>query len=322
MHNNKITTNITNCVKLLELGELVAFPTETVYGLGADATNLQAVQKVFSSKGRPADHPLIVHLATDQQLALWARDISNDAWQLAQHFWPGPLTMILFKQTNVSNLITGNQDTIALRVPQHPMTLQLLKDFDRGIVGPSANKYGRVSPTTAQHVAIDLEDAVGAILDGGPCNVGIESTIINLTASQPIVMRQGAITAAEISKVLGKEVALNTLGKSNIRVSGSHASHYAPATKVVLVESIDLLPTIQQQTNIKFSVMSFSQRPEHLNSAIYWQQVANDPKQYAHDLYANLRIHDQLQNKMIFIETPPSQIAWFAILDRLTRAAN
>lgn len=321
MHNNNITTDILSCANILRNGELVAFPTETVYGLGADARNPQAIMKVFAAKGRPADHPLIVHLASTQQLELWARDIPEAAWRLAEHFWPGPLTMILFKQDNVSSLITGGQDTIGLRIPKHPLTLQLLQDFGSGLVGPSANKYGRVSPTSAMHVAIDLEDAVSAILDGGDCEVGIESTIINLTGDAPIIMRSGAITSEDIAKVLGQEVLFNTEAKPVIRTSGSHESHYAPVTRVSLLNRHDLISAVNQQDSLKFSVISFMERPANIDSTIYWQHVDNDPKKYAHNLYANLRFHDQLKNDVIFIEKPPTESSWLAILDRLLRAS-
>lgn len=319
MHNNNITSDIPGCVTLLKNGELVAFPTETVYGLGADAGNPQAIQKVFATKGRPVDHPLIVHLGSPQQLGLWAREIPETAWKLAEHFWPGPLTMILFKQPNVSNLITGGQDTIGLRVPQHPLTLKLLENFGSGLVGPSANKYGRVSPTNAMHVALDLGSAVAAILDGGDCEVGIESTIINLTEAIPVIMRSGAITAAEISAVIGQEVLFNTEAKPTLRTSGSHESHYAPATKVLLLNHADLLNAVKQLGAV--SVMSFTARPSNLEATIYWQQISNDPKQYAHELYANLRYHDQLKNAAILIEKPPQESAWLAVLDRLSRAS-
>ena len=246
-----ITTDINFATKLLKDGALVAFPTETVYGLGADANNPDAIKKVFNLKGRPADHPLIVHLATASQLPLWARDIPQTAWQVAEHFWPGPLTLILLKQEQVSPLITGGQDTIALRIPNHPIALQLLQNFGSGLVGPSANKYGRVSPTSAMHVAMDLGNNVNAILDGGESNIGIESTILNLTGSKPMIMRSGAITAAAISAVLGEEVVYNSDHKPQIRTSGSHESHYAPVTKVSLLNINEILNTIKKCSSRK-----------------------------------------------------------------------
>lgn len=323
-NNNHITTDIQLAVRQLQAGELVAFPTETVYGLGADATNPAAIQKVFAAKGRPADHPLIVHIENVKQLPSWARNIPETAWQLAEYFWPGPLTLILHKQIGVSPLITGGQDTIAIRIPNHQITLQLLQNFGSAIVGPSANKYGRVSPTTAAHVAADLGSAVAVILNGGECSVGLESTILDLTSLQPIIRRSGAITAEELAKILGQQVAINTNVDPKVRTSGSHQSHYAPVTTVRLYAYTELLTAavLLQQQNTSFSVLSFEPSPKNINSNIYWQQQSLNPNEYAHSLYANLRAHDLLNNSVILVERPPQEIAWLAILDRLTRASS
>lgn len=319
MHNNnKITTDLALAVRQLKNGELVAFATETVYGLGADASNPEAIKKVFAAKGRPVDHPLIVHIAAIDQLSQWAREIPAKALTLAQHFWPGPLTMIFAKQPWVSELITGSQDTIAIRMPRHPLALKLLQEFGGALVGPSANKYGRVSPTTATHVAADLGDLVAAILDGGSCEVGIESTIVDFSNSQPRILRHGAITAADISKALQQEVLFHSDPK--IRTPGNVNSHYAPRTKVKLVPAAELLQEISQQQ--EFSVISFQTPPVNLSAKIYWQQVSVDPQEYAHNLYANLRQHDQLQNSLIIIEQPPHGDGWLAINDRLCRASQ
>jgi L-threonylcarbamoyladenylate synthase len=322
-NNNQITTDIELAVRQLQAGELVAFPTETVYGLGADATNPTAIQKVFAAKGRPADHPLIVHIADAKLLPSWARNIPNSAWTLASHFWPGPLTLVLHKQVGVSPIITGGQDTIAIRIPNHPLTLQMLQNFAGAIVGPSANKYGRVSPTTAAHVATDLGDAVAVILDGGECAVGLESTIIDLTATHPVIRRSGAITALELSEALGQQVAVDTSANQTVRTSGSHESHYAPITTLRMLTYNELLAAallLQQQDKV-FSVLSFEARPIDLNPKVYWQQVARNPQEYAHNLYANLRTHDSLNNSVILVERPPHDSSWLAILDRLTRAS-
>lgn len=310
-------------VALLRAGQLVAFPTETVYGLGADANNPIAIQKVFHAKGRPADHPLIVHIADPKQLTDWARDIPESAWVLAQHFWPGPLTLILYKQAHVSSLITGNQETIGIRIPNHPLTLELLKQFGSGIVGPSANKYGRVSPTTAAHVSNDLGPEVAAVVDGGACQVGIESTIIDLTAAQPCIMRVGAISAAEIANVLGSAVAINNK-TSTVRTPGSHAAHYAPRTPAHLIHSAELLFKINelQQSGKSFAVLSFDVKPASLASDIHWLQTTKSSSEYAHDLYANLRLLDQLNKDVLLIESPPQTDTWLAVIDRLTRATS
>ncbi len=320
-NNNQITTDIEFAVRQLVAGELVSFPTETVYGLGADATNPAAIQKVFAAKGRPADHPLIVHIANAKQLPSWAYNIPDSAWVLAEHFWPGPLTLIL--QNGVSSLITGGQDTIAIRIPNHPLTLQMLQSFNGAIVGPSANKYGRVSPTTAAHVATDLGSDVTVILDGGECDVGLESTIVDLTNTHPVIRRNGAITAVELSVVLQQEVTLDTSTNNLVRTSGSHASHYAPNTTVRLLTYNELLAAaiLLQQQNQLFSVLSFESKFKDIEDEIYWQQAPRDPKQYAHNLYANLRSHDLLNNKVILVEQPPQDVSWLAILDRLTRAS-
>ncbi len=316
-----ITQDIDFAVQCLQQGDLVAFPTETVYGLGADARNPLAVQKVFQAKGRPADHPLIVHIGSIEQLDEWAQDIPAIAWDLATHFWPGPLTLILRKQPNVSTVVTGGQDTIGIRIPNHPLTLKLLQQFGAAIVGPSANKYGHVSPTTAQHVADDLGTAVHCILDGGPCTVGIESTIIALTQEQPIIMRAGMIRAAEISMLIGNQVTTYQQTPTLIRTAGMHAAHYAPATPVQI--SADLLTSLQQLHNQgkKIAVLSFQPSPNSLHDNIYWQQASTDPTIYAHDLYANLRDLDHLHMEVILIEQVPNQPAWLAINDRLNRAS-
>lgn len=310
-------------VALLRAGELVAFPTETVYGLGADANNPIAIQKVFQAKGRPADHPVIVHIAEPKQLTDWARDIPESAWVLAQHFWPGPLTIILYKQAHVSALITGNQETIGIRIPNHPLTLELLKQFGSGIVGPSANKYGRVSPTTAAHVTNDLGSDVAAVVDGGACQVGIESTIIDLTAEQPCIMRMGAISAAEIANVLGYAVTINNK-TSAVRTPGSHAAHYAPRTPAHLMHSNELLFKIDelQQSGKTCAVLSLNVKPNSLSPDIYWLHTNNNPSEYAHDLYANLRLLDQLKKDVLLIESPPQTDTWLAVIDRLSRATS
>lgn len=317
--NNKITKNIPAAIEFLNNGELVSFPTETVYGLGADARNPIAINKVFQAKGRPADHPLIVHIHDAEQLNFWAINIPPAAWTLAKYFWPGPLTLVLNKHPNVSELITGGQDTIALRVPNHPLALELLHRFGSGLVGPSANIYGHVSPTTAEHVAADLSNSVAAILDGGACDVGIESTIVCLTTTTPTIMRQGQISAEQISQVLGCDVIIN-IASNNIRVSGTHESHYAPSTPVNLIASNNLIIFLQK-LNKPYSVISFQDKPIFVPDNIYWQKTSDNPQIYAHDLYANLRAHDQLNNDLIIIEQPPTNQAWAAINDRLTRAS-
>ena len=221
-------------IELLCAGELVAIPTETVYGLGADAANPAAVAKIFAAKGRPADHPLIVHLAGHDAVDRWAEQVPAVAWELMETFWPGPLTLILKKQAWVPDAVTGGQDTVGLRVPGHPVALELLRRFaavageHAGIAAPSANRFGRISPTTAAHVQEELGDQVPLILDGGACKVGIESTIVDCSRGQPVVLRPGHIAPTHLEAVLGLVPLIETATGAP-RVSGSLEAHYAPA---------------------------------------------------------------------------------------------
>ncbi|WP_442770390.1 L-threonylcarbamoyladenylate synthase, partial [Zoogloea ramigera] len=205
--------DIQRAVQLLRQGELVALPTETVYGLGADALNPDAVAKIFAAKGRPSDHPLIVHLADASQIMTWAREVPKDAIALARAFWPGPLTLILKRDESVPDLVTGGQDTVGLRVPNHPVALELLRAFGSGVAAPSANRFGRISPTTAEHVRQELGERVALILDGGACAVGLESTIVDLSRGVPVILRPGAIGADDIARVLGRRPRLRSEGE-------------------------------------------------------------------------------------------------------------
>jgi L-threonylcarbamoyladenylate synthase len=250
--------DIARAAALLRAGELVAFPTETVYGLGADARNPEAVAKVFAAKGRPADHPLIVHLASADALDAWATDIPAYARKLARSLWPGPLTLILKKQRRVPDAVTGGQDTVGLRVPAHPLALQLLQAFagadNGGIAAPSANRFGRISPTTAQHVRDEFQLALGdrvvMVLDGGPCDVGIESTIVDCSRGGPVLLRPGAISAGRIAAVCGRfPVSAGQPSAPNEapvpRASGTLAAHYAPSTPLLLVSHDGLILTLR-----------------------------------------------------------------------------
>ncbi|TNF37501.1 MAG: threonylcarbamoyl-AMP synthase, partial [Deltaproteobacteria bacterium] len=228
---------VAEAVKVLERGGLVAVPTETVYGLAADASQPEAVLRIFLAKGRPADHPLIVHLPGASALSRWAAEVPPAAVALADAFWPGPLTMILPKADWVDPCVTGGRDSIGLRVPSHPMTLALLRAFDGGLAAPSANRFGHVSPTTAEHVREDLGDRVDLILDGGPCPVGIESTIIDLSEDVPAILRLGAVTRDDLSEVLGRDVRVALDGP--VKAPGQLASHYAPCAEVEVVAVAD-----------------------------------------------------------------------------------
>lgn len=220
---------IERAVEALRRGGLVAFPTETVYGLGADASRPDAVARIFRAKGRPPAHPLIVHLPSAEHSSRWARRVPEAAERLADRFWPGPLTLILEKRDDVPDAVTGGQPTVGLRVPDHPMALALLGAFGGGLAAPSANRFGSVSPTTAEHVRHELGGAVDVILDGGPCAVGVESTILDLSGSTPRLLRPGGVSRAELEAVLGTEV---VVGGGHVRAPGTLASHYAPRAEV------------------------------------------------------------------------------------------
>jgi len=313
------SSELDRAVEVLRSGGLVAFPTETVYGLGADAAHPEAVRKIYAAKGRPPDHPLIVHLADSAGAAAWASEIPAAAERLAQRFWPGPLTLVLQRARAVNDIVTGGQDTIALRVPSHPIAHALLEAFGGGIAAPSANRYGRISATTAEHVRNDLGGAVDYVLDGGPCEVGIESTIVDLSGSQPALLRPGNITADAIEEVLGFRLA--AAGAASPRAPGMLAKHYAPQTPLMLMEGdllVELATSMTRQGS-KVAVLARSQM-QPLLKGITWIAASNDPPAYAHDLYANLRALDSAGCSAILVEVAPPEAAWAAVRDRLTRA--
>jgi len=314
-------TEIARAAELLRAGELVAFPTETVYGLGADAGNPEAIAKIFAAKGRPADHPLIVHLPDAAHLVRWAVEIPEAAYRLAAAFWPGPLTLILKRHPSVPDAITGGQDTVGLRIPNHPLALQLLREFNGGVAAPSANRFGHVSPTTAAHVRDELGTAVSLVLDGGPCAVGIESTILDLSFVTPRILRPGMLDANAIGDVLGRvpEVGGTRAGP---RVSGSLEAHYAPKTPLRLVAARDIATHAQQALDggLRVAVLARQSAPPS-RPGLVWQTASADSGQFAHDLYARLRDFDALACDLILVAAPPPGEAWRAITDRLVRAA-
>lgn len=314
-----------HAVELLTAGELVAFPTETVYGLGADAANPAAVAKIFSAKGRPADHPLIVHVAGHDWVEQWAQDVPDVAWELMETFWPGPLTLILKKQSWVPDAVTGGQDTVGLRVPGHPVALELLRRFAAsgakgGIAAPSANRFGRISPTTAAHVQEELGTALPLVLDGGPCQVGIESTIVDCSRAEPVVLRPGHIAPAHLQAVLGRLPAIET-AEGAPRVSGSLAAHYAPRTPMRLVAPERLLDLLNamRHSGRHCAVISHSQPPQ-AGMPHVWKMLPADATGYAHDLYAALRELDHAEAELIVVEALPETSDWAAVNDRLRRA--
>ncbi len=329
--------------ELLRAGELVGLPTETVYGLGADALNPEAVRKIFAAKGRPADHPLIVHLPDAEHLPRWAASIPKEVVALARAFWPGPLTLILKREAGVPDEVTGGQDTVGLRVPAHPVALALLKAFGSGVAAPSANRFGRISPTTAQHVGEELGASVALVLDGGACEVGIESTILDLSrldTAGPVILRPGAITAEEIARIIGRRPRLRdeaeAAGQGEAaapaaarvadgvvpRVSGALAAHYAPSTPVLLVESALLVEEagVLAGEGSRVAVLAHA-TADPQDSRLTWLAAPADPAGYAHELYASLRSLDALGADFILVEALPGAPAWAALADRLGRAA-
>lgn len=306
----------------LRSGRLVAFPTETVYGLGADARNLDAVAQIFAVKGRPADHPLIVHLADAAQLTDWAQEVPEAAWQLAKAFWPGPLTLILPRRSGVPDAVTGGLDTVALRVPNHPVALALLTAFGGGIAAPSANRYGRVSPTTAEHVREELGTQVEMVLDGGPCFVGIESTIVDATkASSLCILRPGAITTEALRRVLG--TALRPAGQDALRSPGRKLSHYAPCARVVLVSQDDAAHEAARwlDQGLRVGLLS-ARRPAGLPESVMCLHLPESLMQQARALYQGLRQADHLNVQVLLAVLPADTGIGHAIRDRLLRAAG
>jgi len=307
---------IQQAVAVLKRGGLVAFPTETVYGLGADTSNPAAVARIFEVKGRPSTHPVIVHIGDAGQLDRWAREIPEAARKLAARFWPGPLTLVLKRAPGIGNGLTGGQDTIGIRVPGHPVALELLRQFGGGIAAPSANKFGRISPTTAEHVREDLGNEVDLILDGGPCEIGIESTIVDLSRDRPVLLRPGRITTEEIEATLQAET--GPRDRNAPRAPGTLESHYAPRKPLRLVAG-DRWEESLRGTLRNRAVLCFRARPVAEKCAM-WIRASADPKDYARDLYSNLRTLDASGCDEILVEEPPASADWAAIRDRLTRA--
>lgn len=300
--------------RALRAGHLVAFPTETVYGLGADATNALAVARIYSTKGRPADHPLIVHLSNPALIDDWAIKVPLYARTLAAAFWPGPMTLILKRSSLAGDFVTGGQDTVGLRVPNHPVALALLSAFEtlggKGVAAPSANRFGKVSPTTADAVRQELADHLApedAILEGGSSEVGIESTIIDCTGDQPRVLRLGAITASMIQDATG--FALTGTGE-NIRVSGSLESHYAPDAKLIL--------DAVAQPGDGFIALADFETPV----GVVRLASPKDSAEYAAQLYAALRRADELGLTRIVAIVPGGDEVAAAVADRLRRASR
>ncbi len=322
-------------------GELVALPTETVYGLGADALNDAAVARIFAAKGRPSDHPLIVHVASSAALRKFTVTVPSAAIKLTEHFWPGPLTLILRKSKRVPLSVTGGQDTVGIRCPSHPIAQALLIAFAKigsgAVAAPSANRFGHVSPTTAQHVRDEFGNQIGrsiTLLDGGACGVGIESTILDLSRATPVLLRPGAITREQIAAVIGALPRTREDDAAHTpRVSGALAAHYAPMTPLKLVPTGALVTEVDRVLNAgqRVAVLALSSKPKLKPSPIgvgvrnarpmMWVNAGTDAVGYAQSLYANLRTLDAAATAVILVETPPATVPWEAVLDRLSRAA-
>ncbi len=328
MTNESATTSsdIDQAIAVLRSGGLVAFPTETVYGLGADASNDAAVARVFSVKGRPTDHPLIVHLADSEQLGDWAAIVTPTARLLADAFWPGPLTLLVERSSSVSLAVTGGRSTVGLRVPDHPVARELLRAFGGGIAAPSANRFGRVSPTTAAHVVADLGDDVDLVLDGGACRVGVESTIVDLTAQIPVVLRTGGISIDRLEEVLGHVVEVHVgaePSKGGARAPGMLEAHYAPEARIILSSENDVVDVVN-------SALASSTGPVGLLAGtvlvglpedVIELEPAGTADNYAAVLYSRLRQADRLGLSVLVCVPPPNVGLGLAVNDRLRRAA-
>ena len=307
---------VLRAAEVLRAGGLVAFPTETVYGLGADASSAAAVARLYAAKCRPADHPVIVHFADAEHAFQWAREVPQAARTLAAKFWPGPLTLILKRSKLAQDFITGGQDSVGLRVPSHPVAQQLLREFGGGVAAPSANEFGKLSATSAGHVKADFAGRIDRILDGGPSEVGIESTILDLSAGKPALLRPGFISGVQIEAALGEKISDGT--DASPRHSGGLERHYAPSTPARLVAGHALDAEIAKLRG-NGAVLAFSRPDVHVHR---WVRMPRAPAAYARRLYAALRELDSAGCESILIEEPPDLAEWTAIRDRLTRATG
>lgn len=318
--------DIQRAVQLLRQGELVALPTETVYGLGADALNPDAVAKIFAAKGRPSDHPLIVHLADAGQIMTWAREVPKDAIALARAFWPGPLTLILPRRPGHGAAAAGQQDSIGLRCPAHPVAQALLRACVaagvHGVAAPSANRFGRVSPTTAAHVQDEFGDGL-LVLDGGACAVGIESTIVDCTRGVPVLLRPGAITRAQIAAACGiAPLSKEELPAHTPRASGTLEAHYAPNAKVRLMDAKALQAGLDLLGSDAAHLAVYARTPLRAPAPqVLLRHMPQDAEAAAQELFAALRGFDDAGVRLLWIEWPPATPEWEGVRDRLQRAA-
>lgn len=313
---------IAQAAQRLRAGELVALPTETVYGLGADASNDAAVAKIFAAKGRPADHPLIVHVASSAQVADYAAEVPTFAQRLIAAFWPGPLTLILPRREGVARTAAGGQDSIGLRCPSHPVAHALLAAAATGVAAPSANLFGRVSPTTAQHVQEEFGEGL-LILDGGACPVGIESTIVDCTRGAPVLLRPGSITREQVETACGQRLASpDAVGQAAPRASGTLESHYAPRARVRLMTTDEISLRLQALGVHANNLGVWSRaRPHSAGAGLLWRPQPGQADAAAQQLFAILRELDAHGVQQIWVEQPPQTPEWEGVRDRLERAA-
>lgn len=302
-----MSSEVRRAAEILGRGGLVAFPTETVYGLGADASSGKAMARLYAVKGRPADHPVIVHFASALEAFKWG-EATNEAKALAGRFWPGPLTMVLRRSEKAKDFVTGGQPSVGVRVPSHPVARELLETFGKPIAAPSANRFGCISPTTAAHVHQDLGADVDLVLEGGPSEVGIESTIVDLSSGEAVILRPGKISAAELG--------IRATASSSVRHSGGMEKHYAPKTPARLVPTHQLDKEISK-LKARAAVLAFSRPDERVD---FWLRMPRNPAAYAQKLYAALRELDGAGCDAILVEAPPADSGWEAVLDRLRKA--
>ncbi|MDO9622260.1 MAG: L-threonylcarbamoyladenylate synthase [Moraxellaceae bacterium] len=315
--NINVETDFAQAVSLLQAGELVAVPTETVYGLAADARQPKAVSSIFAAKNRPANHPLIVHIGEMAQLDDWAIDIPSAARQLVRQFWPGPLTLILRKAPCVNSIVTGGHDTVALRMPAHPALLDLLKRSGLALAAPSANPHKRLSPTSAHQVMDTMAGKIAAVLDGGECSLGIESTILDFSAETPRVLRPGPITASELAEHLGS--AVTRPNHHHLPVPGNLPEHYRPRTPVRLKTAHEIM----QNTDYPVVRLMLSPRQAYPKHNDEFLRVMPQAKPlYAQQLYRTLHEADQMAACEIWVELPPASEQWSDVYDRLLRASG
>ncbi|MFT5035962.1 MAG: L-threonylcarbamoyladenylate synthase [Litorivivens sp.] len=324
IHSGTDPVAIQHAARLIRSGALIGLPTETVYGLAADASSDAAVALIFAAKGRPPNHPLIVHIAEAQQVLDYASSVPPFAARLIAAFWPGPLTLILPRKPGVATAAAGGQDSIGLRCPSHPVAQALLNACRSGVAAPSANRFGRVSPTTAAHVADELGDAL-FVLDGGPCDVGIESTIVDCTRGQPVLLRPGVLTRAQLEAACAESVLDNAALAANApRASGTLDSHYAPNAKVRLMDKTELqaaLAAVEPSLRIAVYAYSISGIEAISAASVLYRAMPLQASQVAHELFAVLREFDAQGVAQIWVETLPDAADWDGVRDRLMRAA-